>query len=168
MGRLLLYTISLTLFCFSIFQPISLISGPWKEFKKQTIFFANGSSYVVIVSKRLDQDEMLEFKVSVVQSGQSKPLKELIQQSAHEYGIFHVLKAEKQVFIVSEINLGGAHCINQYTALLLDDTGKIRCEKEVEDYGYIVTSKQKVTFHLDGDKITYQVKNGTISKSKKR
>jgi len=168
MGNYVVQIISVVLFCSVFFQPAIMFSGQWKEFKKQTISFANGSSYVVTVSKRMDQDEMLEFKVSVNQPGQSKPLKEFIQQSAYEYGTFHIIKAENQAFIVSEINLGGAHGLNQYAAFFLDDKGKIRYEKEVEDYGYIETSKQKVIFHLDSDKITYQVKNGIISKTKKR
>lgn len=168
MGNYVVQIISVALFCSVFFQPAIMFSGQWKEFKKQTITFANGASYTVTVNKRLDQDEMLECKVSVYQAGQSKPLKEFIQQSAYEYSAFHVIKADKQAFIVSEINLGGAHGLNQYAAFFLDDTGKIRYDKEVEHYGYIVASKQKVIFHFDGDKITYQVKNGIISKTKKR
>ena len=160
--KVLTFTLLFNMFC------IVGIAGQWKEFKRETISFKNGNSYTISVSKRYDQDEMLECKVSVMQAGNTKPLREFLQKYAYEYGKFHILKSDAKAFIVSEINLGGAHCMNQYAAFFLEDNGAIKYEKEVEDYGYIITNKQKVIFDMMGDRIIYQVTKGGISKTRKK
>jgi hypothetical protein len=148
-------------------QNEKITDADWQIEKSIKVKFSNNNQYLIEMSSQKGDEYELKFKLSIkiIEDEKNNLIWESDYKEGYIFESLEILKTNKTAIIAGIYNLGGAHALNNYFVVRMDELGTISPENIVEQYGYIEKTINNLSIVEENQKILYEIKDNEIIRS---